>query len=89
MLWEDQIQRATHITAIAADTPGKYGLDPAILAKADLVLAGSISQCVESVEIAQAMRGGAIEKEDMLRLDYVIGVKRQAKRPTIESPWRK
>ena len=65
------------------------GLAPATTAKADLVVAGSMSQCVERVEIAQAMRGGAIEKEDVLRLDHAIGVKRQPKRPTIESQWRK
>ncbi len=72
LLWADQIQRGAHITAVGADTPQKQELDPAILAKADLVVADSISQCVERGEIAHAIQKRLIKTEDLVELGHVI-----------------
>ena len=75
LLWGEQIQRGTHITAVGADTPEKQELDPAILAKADLVVADSVSQCMERGEIAHAIRGQVIEKEGIVELGHIISGK--------------
>lgn len=72
LLWADQIQPGTHITAMGADTPGKQELDPAILMKADLVVADSVRQCVERGEIAHALRQGLIEEKDLAELGHLI-----------------
>lgn len=43
-----------HVTAVGSDTPGKRELDPACLARADLVVADRISQCTAFGELAYA-----------------------------------
>ena len=43
----DQVQKGTHITAMGSDDHGKQELEAALLAKADRVVADSISQCVD------------------------------------------
>lgn len=75
LLWGDQIRRGTHITAVGADTPEKQELDPAILAKADLVVADSVSQCVERGDIAHAVRAQAIDVDDIVELGQVVSGK--------------
>jgi ornithine cyclodeaminase len=72
LLWVDEIRIGTHITAVGADTPEKQELDPAILQQADLVIADSISQCVERGDIAHAIREGKILTEDLIELGHVI-----------------
>jgi ornithine cyclodeaminase len=72
LLWADEIQIGTHITAVGADTPEKQELDPVILQQADLVIADSISQCVERGDIAHAIREGKILTEDLIELGHVI-----------------
>ena len=47
ILFADDIQQGTHITAMGSDTPAKQELDSNILGKADCVIADSISQCIE------------------------------------------
>lgn len=54
LLFTEQINPGTHITAIGADMIGKQELDPRILYSADLVVADSISQCIEYGEISHA-----------------------------------
>lgn len=54
LLFTEQINHGTHITALGADTIGKQELDPRILYSADLVVADSISQCIEYGEISHA-----------------------------------
>jgi ornithine cyclodeaminase len=72
LLRVDEIRIGTHITAVGADTPEKQELDPAILQQADLVIADSISQCVERGDIAHAIREGKILTEDLIELGHVI-----------------
>jgi ornithine cyclodeaminase len=62
----------THITAMGSDTPQKQELEPAILARADLVVADSIAQCLERGEIHQALKGGQITQDDLVELGDVI-----------------
>jgi ornithine cyclodeaminase len=72
LLWDRQIRAGTHITAIGADAAYKQELDPAILQRADVVVADSISQCRERGEIAHALRAGLIDAEQLRELGQVI-----------------
>ena len=72
LLQEDALQAGTHITAIGSDTPDKQEVDAQILAKADVVVADSISQCQTRGEISQALRQGVITENDILELGNII-----------------
>lgn len=72
LLWAGQIQKGTHITAMGSDTPEKIELDPEILQRADIVVADSISQCLLRGEIHQALKTGAIRKDEIVELGNVI-----------------
>jgi ornithine cyclodeaminase len=67
-----QAQPGTHITAIGSDTPDKQELDAEILQQADLVVADSVSQCVERGEIHQALKCDAISESDLVELGSII-----------------
>ena len=62
----------THITAIGSDTHTKQELAADILARADIVVADSISQCLERGEIHQAIKAGAIGATKLIELGSVI-----------------
>ena len=68
----DQVQKGTHITAMGSDDHGKQELEAELLAKADLVVADSVSQCVDHGECFAAVQGGHIEKDSILELGDVI-----------------
>lgn len=62
----------THITAMGADTKGKQELDPAIIASADIVVADSISQCIDHGEIADAVEKKLIAPDTIIELGNLI-----------------
>ena len=68
----DQVKKGTHITAMGSDDLGKQELEAALLAKADLVVADSISQCGQYGECLHAIQGGLIEEGSILELGQVI-----------------
>ena len=68
----DQVKKGTHVTAMGSDDQGKQELDAALLAKADLVVADSISQCAQYGECLHAIQGGLIEESSILELGQVI-----------------
>jgi ornithine cyclodeaminase len=68
----DQVQKGTHITAMGADDYGKQELEAELLAKADLVIADSVSQCIDHGECFYAVQGRHIEKSSILELGHVI-----------------
>lgn len=72
LLMADQIRPGTHITAMGADTPAKQELDSNILARADLVVADSISQCLERGEIARAIKAGCLAKDRIVELGQIV-----------------
>jgi len=72
LLRAEQIRKGTHITAMGSDTQGKNELDPAILAKADLVVADSIEQCRVRGEIYHALEAGVLQDGDAVELGAVI-----------------
>ena len=72
LILADAIQKGTHITAIGSDTPVKQELDSQVLAKADIVVADSISQCECRGEIFKALEAGIIGKDKICELGNVI-----------------
>jgi ornithine cyclodeaminase len=72
LLLSDQLRPGTHITAVGADSFGKQELDPLILRRAEVVVADSLSQCVERGEIAHAVRSRCVRPEDVVELGAVI-----------------
>jgi ornithine cyclodeaminase len=66
------LRAGTHITAVGSDTPQKQELDPAILQKADLVVADSIPQCLERGEIHKALESGHVTKDELVELGDII-----------------
>jgi ornithine cyclodeaminase len=66
------LQVGTHITAMGSDTVKKQELDPEILARADVIVADSLAQCLERGEIFRAMQSGHIGEEDVGELGDII-----------------
>jgi ornithine cyclodeaminase len=66
------LRPGTHITAVGSDTPDKQELDPAILARADLVVADSIPQCRLRGEIHKALESGHIQESRCVELGAVV-----------------
>lgn len=72
LLLRDQLRTGVHITAVGADSPHKQELDPLILRNADVLVADSLSQCLERGEIAHAVRSRCIRPDDVVELGAVI-----------------
>jgi ornithine cyclodeaminase len=72
LLDASDLRAGTHITAVGSDTPQKQELDPYILQKADLVVADSISQCLERGEIHKAIESGHISGNDLAELGDIV-----------------
>ncbi|MFQ5983278.1 MAG: deaminase, partial [Woeseiaceae bacterium] len=72
LIFADQIQKGTHITAMGSDDHGKQELDAGLLGIADLVVADSISQCVDHGECHFAVKNGTLDKDHILELGNVI-----------------
>lgn len=72
LLSSSDLQPGTHITAVGSDTPDKQELDPAILKKADIVVADSISQCLMRGEIHKAIQSGQISPDGLVELGDII-----------------
>jgi len=68
----DQVQPGTHITAMGSDDHGKQELAAELLGKADLVVADSISQCVDHGECFHAVGNKMIAEDSILELGNVI-----------------
>ena len=68
----NQVKKGTHITAMGSDDHGKQELEAEVLALADLVVADSISQCVDHGECLAAVQGKQIEEGSILELGDVI-----------------
>lgn len=72
LILSDKVQAGTHITAMGSDDHGKQELDSYLLAKADRVIADSISQCVEHGECYSAIKDKLIKENAILELGDVI-----------------
>lgn len=72
LLLAGHVRPGTHITAVGSDASEKQELDPAILARADIVVADSLAQCRERGEIHQALKAGRIAADKPVELGRVI-----------------
>lgn len=72
LITANMVQPGTHITAMGSDSPDKCELDPALLGKANLVIADSISQCSSQGELHHAIDAGRIQAKQVLELGHVI-----------------
>ena len=68
----EQVQKGTHITAMGSDDHGKQELDADLLGKADLVVADSMSQCVDHGECHFGVEHGTLEETSIVELGTVI-----------------
>jgi ornithine cyclodeaminase len=68
----DQVQPGTHITAMGSDDHGKQELEAGLLARADIVVADSVSQCVDHGECLAAVEAGLLEPDSIVELGQVI-----------------
>jgi ornithine cyclodeaminase len=68
----DAVRPGTHVTAVGADAPGKQELDPALLGRAALVVADSVSQCAHHGELAHALAAGAVRLDDVRELGALL-----------------
>jgi ornithine cyclodeaminase len=66
------VQRGAHITAVGADAPGKQELDPALFARAEVVVADSIAQCADHGDLAAALASGDIALHRVRELGTVL-----------------
>ncbi len=72
LLMAEQIRKGTHITAMGSDTADKIELEPAILQKADIVVADSLSQCLSRGEIHHAIKAGLLKEDTVVELGSAI-----------------
>ena len=72
LLHARDVRAGSHITAVGADSPAKNELDPMLIARADRVIADSISQCCERGEIHHALRRGLVTASGISELGSVI-----------------
>lgn len=75
LIYADDVQSGTHITAVGADTPHKQELESRIFIKADHVIVDSISQCVERGDTAHAIAQNLITPDHLIELGDVISGK--------------
>lgn len=72
ILFSKNIKAGTHITAVGADTPYKQELEETLFEIADVIVADSISQCMERGDIAHAIRKKIINEDKIMELGNII-----------------
>ena len=72
LIRSDQVRPGTHITAMGSDDHGKQELDAAVLGRADVVVADSVSQCVDHGECFHAVQDGLVDEGAIGELGTVI-----------------
>ncbi|MBT4523222.1 MAG: ornithine cyclodeaminase family protein [Halieaceae bacterium] len=72
LIRSDLVRKGTHITAMGSDDSGKQELETDLLAKADRVVADSISQCIDHGECVHAINDNKIEVGAVIELGDVI-----------------
>ena len=72
LIYSDHVQKGTHITAMGSDDHGKQELESRLLNKADLVVADSISQCIDHGECGAAIRDQQLHESDIVELGNIV-----------------
>jgi ornithine cyclodeaminase len=71
LLVSDMIAAGKRIVAVGADAPGKRELDPAILARARVVV-DSCAQCIDHGEAGWAVRAGILDQATLIELGALL-----------------
>lgn len=66
------VKPGTHVTAMGSDDHGKQELASELLASADLVVADSVSQCIDHGECREPVAKGLLRKADIVELGQVV-----------------
>jgi ornithine cyclodeaminase len=72
LLLDGWIRPGTHITAVGSDNLGKQELDPAILGRADVVAADSISQTTHHGECVHGVAAGHLDPDRIVELGELV-----------------
>lgn len=72
LLYGADIRPGTHITAMGTDAPGKNEIHTSVFAKAEVIVADSISQCVDHGDISYAVKDGTIREDQIRELGSVL-----------------
>jgi ornithine cyclodeaminase len=72
LLFAEDIQKGTHITAVGADGGGKQELDAMIFEKADVICVDSKSQCFNHGDTAYALKEGLIQPKNVLEIGELV-----------------
>jgi ornithine cyclodeaminase len=67
----DMLTDGQRIVAVGADAPGKRELDPAILARARVVV-DSCAQCIDHGEAGWAVRAGFLDPASLIELGALL-----------------
>ena len=65
LVFADWVQPGTTLIAVGSDSPDKQELDASVLARAEVLIADRLSQCVEFGEIHHALAANAVRLEDI------------------------
>jgi len=66
------VRPGAHVTGVGADAPGKQELDVKLFARADVVVADSITQCADHGDLAPALASGDITLDRVRELGAVL-----------------
>ena len=75
IIFKDDLQPGTHITAVGADTIEKRELGEGVLGLANKVVADSVVQCVERGEISHALLAREIKTKQICELGHILSGK--------------
>ena len=75
IIFKDDLQPGTHITAVGADAIGKRELGDGVLGLADTVVADSVAQCIERGEISHALSAREIKTKQICELGHILSGK--------------
>ena len=72
LLKSENLKQGTHINAVGSDSSEKNEVDNNIFKMADLIVADSISQCLEIGEISHGIKSGTVEQKNIRELGSLI-----------------
>lgn len=75
IIFKEDLQPGTHITAVGADAVGKRELGDGVINLANTVVADSLVQCIERGEISYALSKNEIKKDQICELGHILSGK--------------
>ena len=75
IIFKEDLQPGTHITAVGADAVGKRELGDGVVNLANTVAADSLVQCIERGEISYALSKNEIKKDQICELGNILSGK--------------